>query len=181
MMKQALTAVALAVAALGASAHPLPQAHQHVGDTVVMGTQVAPKVVTTYETNDDGQRIRVVTTTTCTDTRLSSQNHVICTDTTTRVQRFIDQRPPAKVADVVTRKIERDRYGRRWIVTTTKTCQEAKYDDNGKAVCTDWDTDTDRELVRRRRWSRSMDLDGDGVTNGWERLLYQTFRHTLDN
>jgi len=86
----------------------------------------------------------------------------------------------AHVADQITRKIETDVRGRKWIVTTTKTCDDARFNSRGQAVCYDWDTHVTREQVRRQRRSASMDLDGDGRTNGWERILFQSFRRTLD-
>lgn len=184
-MKKSLLAIALSIAAFGASAHVQPYTHYHTDRGVVIGNQIAPTVETTYETDNQGRRIRVVETTTCTDTRVNrNNNHLRCVEREVSTQRFVESRPSQRdpeIADRVDRRVERDAQGRRVIITTTDRCIEATRNRNGDPICLAWDRDVTRDYVRRQPRSNSMDLDGNGRTDAWERLLYQGFRNTLDN
>lgn len=185
-MKKSLLAIALAVASYGAAAHVKPYTHYHdANGRVVIGNQIKPEVVVTTETDNRGREIRVTTTTTCVDTRVNRRNnHLRCMEEETTVERRVVDRPRGNVTPVieprVQRYIERDSQGRRVIVTVTDTCTRPAYQ-NGREVCYRWERDIDREIVRRVPRSSSLDLDGDGRTNAWERLLYQGFRDALDN
>lgn len=187
-MKKTLLAVALAVASLGASAHYLPSTHYHDdAGRVVIGNQIKPEVKTTYETDARGRRIRVTETTTCTEVRVNRRNnHLRCLEEETTTRRQVVYNAPAPmpapvVEDrIVSRSIERID-GRRYIVTVVDRCVAPRRDRDGDVYCGDWERRTERELVRRNPRSASLDLDGDGQTNGWERLLYQSFRNALDN
>lgn len=187
-MKKTLIAAALAVAAAGASAHVRPTTHYHADDgTVVYGNTFRPEVKVTYETDRFGRRVKVTETTTCSDVRVNRRNnHIRCLEEETTTKRELDRvvtapRPMPTIAPVVHRAVERDAAGRRWIITTTFTCDRSGYDRSGDAVCYSWSRDVDRELVRRAPRSNSFDLDGDGRTEGWERILFNSFRDALDN
>lgn len=185
MMKKALLAAALAAVTLGASAHPARYTHYHDGNRVVIGNTIAPTSKTTYETDNRGRRIQVVQTTTCTETRVNrNNNHIRCVEREVRETRTVvrnETRPDPVIADRVDRRVERDAQGRRMIVTTTDKCADARHNSRGQIVCMDWDRTVTREYVRRQPRSASLDLNGDGRTDAWERLLYQGFRQALDD
>jgi hypothetical protein len=90
-----------------------------------------------------------------------------------------NQPTPMIAPVVVDRHIERDNRGRRFIVTTTQTCVNARWNWEHRPVCLAWRTDVTRERVRRGR--NRFDLNGDGRTDPWERLLYRGFQDVLDN
>lgn len=189
MLKQTILAVALAAVSFGASAHRLPTTHYHDGNRVVLGNTIAPVVETSYDTDRNGRRVRVVETTSCTDVRVDRKNnHMRCVEREVRTERFPegrfnngpDRRPD--IEDRIDRRVERDNQGRRVIVTTVDKCVDTQYDGRrGAAYCADWDRTVTREIVRRNPRSQSLDLNGDGRTDGWERILYQSFRGSLDN
>lgn len=182
-MKKLLIAVAL-LGAFGAQAHPSNRVHYHNDDgTVTYSRSFRPVTETTYETDRFGRTVRVETTTTCTRVRINPRNnHLRCLDEETSVQRFVERdRPRAEIDPVVRRHVERDPYGRRIIVTTTHTCTDVRWHyAQNEPRCYNWETSTTRELVRRRPRDNSLDLNGDGRTEGWERLLVDSFRDVLD-
>ena len=189
-MKKILLAVAAATVAFGAAAHPARSVHYHNDDgTITWSRTFEPKVETTYERDNQGRRVRVETTTRCVDTRVNPRNnHLRCLDEDTTVRRFVVDDPvvgtPGRptVEPVVYRHIERDDRGRRVIVTTTYTCTDARWSpDRRQALCFNWNKDEDRDIVRREPRSSSMDLNGDGRTDAWERLLFEGFREVLEN
>ncbi len=202
-MKKSLLAIALTVAAFGASAHVRPYTHYHADDgRVVIGNTIAPEVEVTTETNRNGREVRVTTTTTCTDTRINRRNHhLICVEEETSVQReIVRRRGPyntpnggyqgnqgnqwnngnAVVVPRIQRYVEVDSQGNRVIVTVTDTCTRSGFQGD-EAVCYRWERDVDRQPVRWNRDRNNLDLDGDGKTNAWEQLLYQGFRNVIEN
>lgn len=94
-MKKTLLAIALSIAAIGASAHVRPFTHYHTNDgRIVIGNQIAPTVQTTYEIDRQGRRVRVVETTSCTETRVNrNNNHLRCIEREVHTQRFVESRP----------------------------------------------------------------------------------------
>jgi hypothetical protein len=189
-MKKFLLAAALAVTALGASAHQSNRIHYHNDDgTVTFSRGFESKTETTYERDRYGRTIRVETTTSCGQTRVNPRNnHLRCLDEDVTVRRYIESGPVAggpnrpSIDPVVYRSVERDQYGRRVIVTTTYTCSDARWNPSRtEALCFDWDQQVEREVVRRQPRSNSLDLNGDGRTDGWERLLFQSFREVLED
>lgn len=187
-MKNTILALALAVAAVGtASAHPQRYTHYHdTNGRVVIGNQILPKVVVTTEEDRFGRDVRVTTTTRCVDHRVNRRNnHINCREEETRVEREIIDRPRGNYGNAVIeprvqRFVERDNQGRRVIVTVTDTCTRTGYQ-RGEAVCYNWDRDIDRTVVRWNRDRNRLDLDGDGRSDAWERLLYQGFRDVLES
>ena len=189
-MKSIFVAVAALTLSLGALAHPAGRVHYHNEDgTVVYSRTFEPKVETTYERDNRGRRIRVETTTRCVDSRINPRNrHLRCLDEDTTVRRVVEGGPVVggpnrpDIEPLVYRHIERDNQGRRVIVTTTYTCTDARWSpDRTQALCFSWHTDVDHDVVRRQPRSNSLDLNGDGRTDGWERLLFEGFREVLEN
>ncbi|WP_407304116.1 hypothetical protein [Acinetobacter sp.] len=92
-MIKALTAIALAVVALGASAHPFPTTHYHDNNgRVVIGNQFFPQVTTSYERDRYGRRVRVETTVRCIRVdRSPRNNHLVCREERRKINRFIDR------------------------------------------------------------------------------------------
>jgi len=188
-MKKTLLALALAVATMGtASAHRLQSTHYHTDEgRVVMGNTIAPEVEVTYETDRWGRRIKVTETTTCVETRVNRRNrHLRCLEEETEVTRVVDRpahQPAPTMEPRIQRFIERDNYGRHVLITVTDTCTRPSWQD-GRQVCYRWERDIDREYVQWDRMDRdrgNFDFNGDGRTDGWERLLYQSFRDVLEN
>ena len=186
-MKKILFALAATVLSVSAFAHSSSRAHYHNGDGVIVFSRTfQPEVETTYERDDYGRRIRVETTTTCTDTRRGRNNHLRCLDEDVTVTRTVEgaatspNRPT--IEPVIYRSIERAASGARVMVTTTYTCLDARLSpDQTQAICFRWDERIDREIIRRQPNDSSLDLNGDGRIDGWERLLFQSFREVLDN
>lgn len=185
-MKKLFLALTLATAAVGASAHPKPYTHYHDWNNngqVVIGNTFRPQVEVTTETDRYGREVRVTSTTTCVDSRRNRRNnHLRCLEEETTVERVLVERPRQSpvIEPRVQRFIERDESGRRVIVTVTDTCVRPGYQ-RGEAVCYQWQRDIDREVVRRYPHDDSLDLNGDGRTDAWERLLFQKFREVLEN
>lgn len=182
-MKKTLLALALSAVAFGASAHPRDRVHYHTDEGVIYSRAFQPDVRVHFERDQYGNRVRVVTTTRCVSTRVNLRNnHLRCMRYDTDVERTVvggGNRPV--VEPVIYRSIERDENGRRWIVTTTYTCVDARWNPTRTAaLCFDWESDVTREPVRRQPRSASMDLDGNGVVEPWERLVYRAFDEILD-
>jgi hypothetical protein len=181
-MKKTLLALALSVAALGAAAHPSNRVHYHNQNGVNYSRVIPPDVDVTFETDARGRRVRVETTTTCVQTRVNRRNnHLRCIDEDVTVRRtFVEDRPI--IDPVVYRHVERDNQGRRLIVITTYTCTDARWSpDRTTALCFNWDEHVEYEVVRRQPGSLSMDLDGNGRVEPWERLVFRAFREVLDD
>lgn len=181
-MKKLLLAAVLAVTALGASAHWSNRVHYHNDDgSISFSTMFEPDVDVRYERDSRGRVWRVETTTTCTDTDIDRRNHLYCLDEEVTVRRFRDAVPV--IRPIVERHIERIGRNRIVIVTTTRTCIEPRWNRNRVAVCDRWRVDVTREVIRRDRRNQ-FDLDDDGRTEPWERLLFRQFRsiiRDLDN
>lgn len=192
-MKKILLAVSLTLASIGAYAHPDSRIHYHNQDrSVVFARSFEPKVESTYERGANNRRVRVDTTTTCTNVRVNPRNnHLRCLNEETTVQRYYDRgnnrpdvRPvePPQIEPVIYRDVERDRNGRTTIVTTTYTCEDSRWSpDRSQALCFNWDRNITRETVKRQPHSQSLDLNGDGRVDQWERVIYQSFRDILDD
>lgn len=181
-MKRIFYGLALAALATVAQAHPSNRVHYHQDDGSVVYSRVfRPVVETSYETDRYGRQIRVETTTTCARTRVNHRNnHLRCLAERVTERRFVE-RARAEIEPVVTRRIERDQYGRKIIVTTTQTCTETVHTRSGNLRCENWETRVDREYVRRGRGDRSFDLNGDGKAEAWEHVLVESFREVLDS
>lgn len=182
MMKKIILAIAIAATSLGASAHWSNRIHYHMDDGSVKYSQtIEPSVETTFDTGRNGRRVRIETTTTCEQTRLNRRNnHLRCLLEGKIVKRtFEPDQASVTIAPIVERAIERDTYGRRVIVTTTYTCTDVRWN-RREAVCLDWDTTVTREYVRRNN-QNDYDLNGDGRTDPWERLLFQSFKNVLED
>ena len=185
-MKKLLLTLALASATIAASAHQLRSTHYHDRETgrVVIGNTIAPKVVTTYETDRWNRRIRVVETTRCTDYRVNPRNrHLRCMEEDVTTERFIERRPDMdspRIEPVIYRTVERDNQGRRVIVITTFNCVRSGYNYR-EPVCYEWRREEERQYVRRPRGDRGLDLNGDGRTEAWEQVLFQGFREILED
>lgn len=181
-MKKTLLALALAVATIGtASAHRAPSTHYHDDGRVVYANRIAPKVDVRTETDRLGRQVRVTTTTTCVDHRINRRNnHIRCVEEETRVDRDVISRPAPTIEPRIQRFVERDASGRRWIVTITDTCTRPAWQGN-QEVCYRWERDVDRRPVRWNRDRNRVDLDGNGESDAWERLLFQGFREILEN
>lgn len=185
-MKKIVLSLVLAAASLTApfvaSAHWHTRVHYHSDDGVVYSNTIRPTVDVTFETDRNGRRVRVETTTRCVRDRLNSRNnHLRCLQERTSVRRLIVDEAGPVIDPIIERRIIRDDRGRRIIVTTTRTCTDARWNRRHEPVCFNWRTTVTREVVRRAPRSRSLDLNGDGRTDPWERLLFRSFRNALDN
>lgn len=174
-MKKLAIAIAAALAAFGAQAHYSNRVHYHMDDGRVMYSNSIPDDVKVTFEGTGAERDRVTTTVHCDRTRVNFRNnHLRCVRTSTSVTRA--DAPVLVVAPVVQRRVEVDSNGRRVIVTTTYTCTRPVARRDGSVACLRWTSSTTREVVRNRR---SVDLNGDGKSEAWERVLFNQFRRIL--